>query len=161
MDTTITITFDQDTVIVTDGRRTTDSTFSRIKGEDKRALIALAEFFGYEPSELLYFDAPSSDEDDDEILDEDGEMNPDFIDDGDETIEIWLDALLETTGKTSVEELTKEEILYEIDQVKGCIENESIWSSKPGDIHDCNIGTNERYLERLNKMLEAAAAKEA
>ena len=158
----ITITFEQDnTVIVTNGRQTSQSMFSRIKSEDKRALIALAEFFGYEPTELFNFNSPSSDGDDDEILDDDGGMNPEFIDDGDETIEFWLDALLETTGKASIEDLTREEILYEIDQVKGCIENESIWSSEPGDIHDCNIKTNEKYLERLKEILEAVAEREA
>ena len=43
---TITITFDGDTLVVTNGRHTSTSSFSKIKGEEQRALIALAETSG-------------------------------------------------------------------------------------------------------------------
>lgn len=60
---TITITFDGDTLIVTDGRHTSESHFGEITERDKRAFVALADFFGYEPAYLLNFE-------DDENFDE-------------------------------------------------------------------------------------------
>ena len=53
---TITITFDGDTLVVTNGRHTSTSSFSKIKDEEQRALIALADFFGYDPAGVLCFD---------------------------------------------------------------------------------------------------------
>lgn len=53
---TITITFNDNTVTVTDGRRKSTSNFREITKEDKRAFVALADFFGYEPAYLLNFD---------------------------------------------------------------------------------------------------------
>jgi hypothetical protein len=53
---TITITFEGNTVIVTDGRSTDTSYFNKITYEPKQALIALANFYGYEPTELFNFD---------------------------------------------------------------------------------------------------------
>ena len=53
---TITITFVDDTVIVTDGVQKSTSNFKDITEEDKRAFVALADFFGYEPAYLLNFD---------------------------------------------------------------------------------------------------------
>lgn len=41
----------------------TESTFNKITDESKQMMIALAEFFGYEPAELLYFDDGFEDED--------------------------------------------------------------------------------------------------
>ena len=80
-----------------------------------------------------------------------------FCDDSEETIEIWLDALLETTKKSSVDDLTVEEIQYEIDEVNGSIENEGIWASDDeDDMHSENIKTMEAYLVVLNQMLERA-----
>lgn len=61
---TITITFDGDTLVVTNGRHTSTSSFSKIKDEEQRALIALADFFGYELAYLLNFE-------DDENFEED------------------------------------------------------------------------------------------
>ena len=80
-----------------------------------------------------------------------------FCDDSEETIEIWLEALLETTKKSSVDDLTAEEIQHEVDEVKGTIENESIWASDDeDDMHSGNIRTLEAYLVVLNEMLENA-----
>lgn len=80
-----------------------------------------------------------------------------FCDDSEETIEIWLDTLLETTKKSCVEELTAEEIQHEIDEVNGTIENEGIWASDDeDDMHSGNIKTMEAYLVVLNQMLENA-----
>lgn len=53
---TITITLDGNSVIVTNGRHTSTSSFSKIKDEEQRALIALADFFGYDPAGVLCFD---------------------------------------------------------------------------------------------------------
>jgi hypothetical protein len=53
---TITITFDGDTLVVTNGRHTSESNFSKITDADKRAFVALADFFGYEPAYLLNFE---------------------------------------------------------------------------------------------------------
>lgn len=53
---TIVIKFEDDTVIVTDGKHTSTSNFKNITDESKRAFVALADFFGYEPAYLLNFD---------------------------------------------------------------------------------------------------------
>ena len=53
---TIVIKFEADTVIVTDGKHTNTSNFKDITDERKRAFVALADFFGYEPAYLLNFD---------------------------------------------------------------------------------------------------------
>lgn len=53
---TITITFKDNTVTVTDGRQKSISNFREITEEDKRAFVSLADFFGYEPAYLLNFD---------------------------------------------------------------------------------------------------------
>ena len=42
----------------------TESTFNKITDESKQMMIALAEFLGYEPAELLYFDDGFEDEED-------------------------------------------------------------------------------------------------
>jgi hypothetical protein len=64
-----------------------------------------------------------------------------------ETVKIWLDALLESTNKMYIEELTVEEIKAEIEESKGSIDNFELF----GDIHaivDC-----EEYIEVLEEML--------
>lgn len=74
----------------------------------------------------------------------------------DETVQIWLGTLLETTGKRSLEELTSEEIKAEIEGVRGTIDNESIWASVGDDLDDMhrdNIKTLEAYLEELEGLL--------
>ena len=53
---TITITFEGNTVVVTNGRSTDTSHFNKITYEPVQALIALANFYGYEPTELFNFD---------------------------------------------------------------------------------------------------------
>lgn len=52
---TITITFEDNAVIVTDGRSTDTSYFNKITDRTEQALIALANFYGYEPAELFNF----------------------------------------------------------------------------------------------------------
>ena len=73
----ITIFFDENEVKVTDGKRTEVSTFKEIADESKQGMIALAEFFGYEPANVLdfwddTFDLPEDDADEkiDDIEDE-------------------------------------------------------------------------------------------
>ena len=53
---TIVINFEGDTVVVTNGRQTSTSQFKDITDIDKRAFVALADFFGYEPAYLFNFD---------------------------------------------------------------------------------------------------------
>ena len=65
-----------------------------------------------------------------------------------ETIKIWLDALLESHGKMFVYELTVDEIREEIEENKGSIENFKIWDDKHAII-DC-----EEYIEVLEEMLK-------
>ena len=64
-----------------------------------------------------------------------------------ETVKIWLDALLETTNKMSVEEFTVEEIKAEIEEAKGSIKDFSILGDKHAII-DC-----EEYIAVLKEML--------
>ena len=64
-----------------------------------------------------------------------------------ETVKIWLDALLKDKNKILIEELTMEEIKAEIEEVKGSIELFSIVNDKHS-ILDC-----EEYLEVLEEML--------
>ena len=65
-----------------------------------------------------------------------------------ETIKIWLDALLEDKNKMLVEELTAEDIKAEIEETKGSIENFKMWGDRHA-IVDC-----EEYIEVLEEMLE-------
>ena len=72
------------------------------------------------------------------------EMLPDI---NNETIKIWLDALLEDKNKMSIEELTVEEIKAEIEENKGSIENFKMWGDRHAII-DC-----EEYIEVLEEIL--------
>ena len=144
---TITITFEDNTVTVTDGRSTSTSNFNKITYEPKQALIALAGFFGYEPAELLCFDEGFEDDDDNDFLQE--------LADDTETEEMighWFEQLLESTGKSNVNELTAEEILIEIDGVRGTIQNEEILLGV-SEFAEKNIEQHEAYLEVLEDML--------
>lgn len=69
-----------------------------------------------------------------------------------ETINIWLKDLLETTNKTTLEELTTEEIRAEIEEVEGTISNERLWAHV-NSIHEENIAILMEYLKVLNEML--------
>ena len=69
-----------------------------------------------------------------------------------ETIQIWLDDLLESTGKTTIEELTTDEIRAEIESVEGTISNERLWAHV-NSIHEVNIIGLLEYLDVLNEML--------
>ena len=64
-----------------------------------------------------------------------------------ETVKIWLDALLESTNKMYIEELTMEEIKAEIEESKGSIDNFELLGDKHAII-DC-----EEYIEVLEEML--------
>ena len=65
-----------------------------------------------------------------------------------ETVKIWLDALLEDKNKMFVEELTAEEIKSEIEENKGSIDNFRAWGDRHA-IVDC-----EDYIEVLEELLE-------
>ena len=120
---------------------------------DKKAILALANEMGYEAQFLFEEMADRLDEMLDEIDEEEHGMTneqkrwnalPNF---DNETVKIWLDALLESTNKMHIEELTTEEIKAEIEETKGSIENFSIWGDKHS-ILDC-----EEYIEVLEEML--------
>lgn len=78
----------------------------------------------------------------------------------DETVHIWFDTLLKSVGKLSVEELTQKEILNEIEEVKGTIENEKIALGLPGSFAEENIERYNTYLEMLNVLCDKAKEKE-
>ena len=92
-----------------------------------------------------------------EITNEDDDEN-DFLQglmdeaETEETIKIWIEQLLDSTGKSNVNELTTEEILIEIDGVKGTIRNEEIVLGI-SEFAEKNIEQYEAYLEVLEDML--------
>lgn len=65
-----------------------------------------------------------------------------------ETIKIWLDALLKDKGKMFIEELTVEEIKAEIEETKGSIDNFMLLGDRHAII-DC-----EEYLEVLEDIIK-------
>ena len=69
-----------------------------------------------------------------------------------ETVQIWLNNLLESTSKITLEELTAEEIRAEIEEVEGTISNERLWAYA-NSIHEENIAVLLEYFEVLNEML--------
>lgn len=90
----------------------------------------------------------------DEEYEDDNDFLQDLIDDDciEETITIWLDNLLETTGKSSIDELTAEEIRAEIEEMKGAIRNEECLLGVYEFAED-NLKQMFKYLERLEEML--------
>ena len=87
--------------------------------------------------------------------DDDNDFLQDLMDEDamEETINIWLDMLLEATGKTNTDELTAEEISAEIEEVQGTIENEEILLGV-SEFAEGNIADLKAYLEVLNEMLK-------
>lgn len=76
-----------------------------------------------------------------------------------ETVQIWLDDLVERTGCDTVDQLTREEILAEVEEVRGTISNERIWElgydgEEPINPHTENIIVLVEYLEVLDDMLK-------
>ena len=83
--------------------------------------------------------------------------NPCFFDESEETVEIWVEKLLEANQKDCISDLSVEEIQEEIEEVNGTIKNETIWASDDkDDMHSGNIRTLEAYLVVLNEMLREA-----
>lgn len=157
---TITITFEDNTVVVTDGRHTETSNFNKITDESKRALIALANFYGYEPAHLLDFEGLGEYEFEDDI-DDDNDFLQGLANEAatEETIEIWFSMLLESTGKSSVNELTVEELRKEKEEVEGTIRNEEITLGLPNSFAKANIHTLIEYLVRIDEMLKNKGEK--
>lgn len=80
----------------------------------------------------------------------------------DEVVKLWMDDLLEKSGKSSLDELTPEEISAEIEEVKGTLRNESVWAladvaNGPDNTHAENVATLEAYLTELNDLLDSRA----
>ena len=76
-----------------------------------------------------------------------------------ETVKIWLDALLENKNKMLIDELTIDEIKAEIEEVKGTISNEHLWElgydgEESINPHSENIMILMEYLEMLEEMLK-------
>ena len=91
----------------------------------------------------------------DEEYDDDNDFLQDLLDDDciEETITIWLDNLLEATGKSSTEELTAEEIRAEIEEMRGTIRNEECLLGVY-EFAEGNLKQMFEYLERLEEMLK-------
>lgn len=93
-----------------------------------------------------------------EITNEDDDEN-DFLQglmdeaETEETIKIWIEQLLDSTGKSNVDELTTEEIRAEIEDVKGTIQNEEIVLGI-SEFAEKNIEQYEAYLKVLEEMLD-------
>lgn len=127
---------------------------------NKKAILALADEMGYEAQFLFEEIAQRLEEildeiDDEEYTDEDdNDFLQDLMDDAEteEMIECWLEQLLETTGKSSVDELIVEEIRIEIDDIKGTIQNEEIVLGI-SEFAEKNIAQYKAYLEVLEDML--------
>jgi hypothetical protein len=137
---TITIKLENNTVTITDGRNTEINVFNATT-EQKQALISLAEFYGYDPDGILCF------EDDNDFL-------QDLSDEAEteEMVDYWIEALLESTGKSNVDELTAEEIRTEIDDIEGTISNEEVVLGI-SEFAEGNIVQYKAYLEVLAEML--------
>ena len=91
----------------------------------------------------------------DEEYDDDNDFLQDLLDDDciEETITIWLDNLLEFTGKSDIEELTAEEIRAEIEEMRGTIRNEECLLGVY-EFAEGNLKQMFKYLERLEEMLK-------
>lgn len=155
---TITITFENDnrTVTVTDGEHTTTSAFNKIKDETKRGLIALADFYGYEPACLLDFNGTCEYEFEDDCNEDDNDFLDELAFDAvcEETIQIWFEDLLERCGKTKIEELTIEELEAEIEETDGEIDNQGIWAfGDDEDMFNDNITQLKAYRKELAYLL--------
>ena len=87
--------------------------------------------------------------------DDDNDFLQDLIDDAEteEMIGYWLEELVSSFGKNSVDELTAEEISIEIDDIKGTISNESIVLGI-SEFAEQNIKQYEAYLKVLEEMLK-------
>ena len=70
-----------------------------------------------------------------------------------ETVQIWLNNLLESTSKITLEELTAEEIRAEIEEVEGTISNERLWEKgsdgETAVLHTQNVQNLVSYLSWL------------
>ena len=125
---------------------------------NKKAILALADKMGYEATFLFEEMADRLwemlDEVEEEEYDDDNDFLQDLMDEAvmEETINIWIEQLLEPTGKSNVDELTAEEIRVEIDDIKGTIRNEEIVLGI-SEFAEENIKQFEAYLEMLEKML--------
>lgn len=88
--------------------------------------------------------------------DDDNDFLQGLIDDAEteEMIGYWLEQLLDSFGKSNVNELTSEEISIEIDDIKGTISNESIVLGISEFAED-NIKQYEAYLRVLEEMIES------
>lgn len=91
----------------------------------------------------------------DEEYDDDNDFLQDLMDEDamEETIDIWLDMLLEATGKTNTDELSAEEIRAEIEEVRGTIRNEEALLGVY-EFAEGNIKQMVKYIEVLEEMLK-------
>lgn len=125
---------------------------------NKKAFVALANEMNYEAPFLFEEMADRLDEILDEI-DEDSDEDDDFLqglmDEAamEETINIWFDQLLESTGKSDVSELSAEELRAEIEEMKGTIRNEEILLGV-SEFAKGNIEQMKGYLEKLEELLK-------
>ena len=131
---------------------------------NKKAILSLVDEMGYEAQSLFEEMTDRLEEVLDEIdkkYDDDNDFLQDLMDESaiKEMIAFWMKQLLESTGKSNIDELTVEEILTEIEDIKGAIDNERLWEiasdgDEPINPHTENIIVLREYLEILEKMLD-------
>ena len=81
------------------------------------------------------------------------ESDPDAIFNDEEMVKIWLAKLLSKHNVRFTINLTIDQINEEIEDIKGTISNERLWSHAD-PIHLGNISTLSKYLDILNELLE-------
>ena len=105
-----------------------------------------------------YFDGPSEEDMKEDIrqlkerLDaERSDLDDEFVPDS-EMINVWLENLFLSKGKTSPDQLTAEEIQEEIEETRVAISNERLWAHSDA-IHWENVANLVAYLEELETIL--------
>lgn len=127
---------------------------------NKRAILALADKMGYESVFLFEEMVDRLDEMLDEI-DEEEDVDGDFLqslaDDAadEEMVAYWTEQLLESVGKSNVNELTTEEITAEIEEMRGTMQNEEILLGVT-EFAEENIRQMVKYVEVLQELLKTA-----
>lgn len=121
---------------------------------NKKAILALADEMGYEGIYLFQEMSDRLEDMLDEEYDDDNDFLQDLADEAEteDMIQFWFEQLLESTGKSNIDELTVEEIEAEIEDIKGTISNESIVIGV-SEFAEHNIKQYEAYLEKLIEML--------
>ena len=146
----ITIIQNDDTIIVSNGNETeVKTTFdSSMDDERERLLFALANYLGYNTTEVLNWDELECYK----LIEEDEEEDEseDLLLPDEEMIEFWINTLLKTNNKNTIKDLTIEEIRKEKEEVKATIKNEIVALNGGSENAIQNIVNYEHYWAVLN-----------